>query len=70
MEKEVFQLEVAFDEIEQIIESLESDEVSLKDSIELYAKGAKLVAQCKEELQGIEKEIIIIGEELESKTQN
>lgn len=70
MEKEAFQLEAAFDEIEQIIESLESDEVSLKDSIELYGKGAKLVAQCKEELQGIEKEIIIIGEELEGKTQN
>lgn len=70
MEKDTFQLEAAFNEIEQIIEQLESDEVSLKDSITLYGKGAELVARCKEELQGIEKEIIIIGEQLEVETQN
>lgn len=64
MEEKTFQVEEAFGELENIIEQLESEEVSLKDSIELYSKGAKLVAQCKEELSGIEKEMIIIGEEL------
>lgn len=62
-----FQLEKAFRELEGIIEQLESEEVPLKDSIELYGKGAKLIAQCKEELSGIEKEMIIIGEELDGK---
>lgn len=60
-----FQLEKAFRELEGIIEQLESEDIPLKDSIELYGKGAKLIAQCKEELSGIEKEMIIIGEELE-----
>lgn len=60
-----FQLEEAFHQLEGIIEQLESEDVQLKDSIELYGKGAKLIAQCKEELSGIEKEMIIIGEELE-----
>lgn len=67
MSDNTFQLEEAFRELEGIIEQLESEEVPLKDSIELYGKGAKLVAQCKEELSGIEKEMIIIGEELEGK---
>ncbi|MGN0438814.1 MAG: exodeoxyribonuclease VII small subunit [Lachnospiraceae bacterium] len=60
--KETFQLEHAFQEIEQIIGQLESDQLSLKESIDLYGKGVKLVANCKEELAGIEKEMIIIGE--------
>ena len=65
MDENTFQLEEAFGQLEEIIGKLESDEISLKDSIALYGEGAKLVAQCKEELSGIEKEIIIIGEELE-----
>lgn len=67
MDKNTFQLEEAFEELDHIIEALEADEVSLRDSIALYGKGAKLIAQCKEELSGIEKEIIVIGEELEGK---
>lgn len=60
--KKEFQLEQAFQDLETIITKLESDDVSLKESIELYGKGAKLVAQCKEELTGIEKEMLVIGE--------
>lgn len=64
--EEVFNLEQAFSELEEIITKLESDAVPLKESIELYGKGAKLVAACKEELTGIEKEMLIIGENFES----
>ena len=60
-----FDLEQAFKELEEIIVKLESDAVPLKESIDLYAKGAKLVASCKEELTGIEKEMIVIGENFE-----
>lgn len=62
--KEGLQIEEAFLEIENIIKTLESDEVSLKESIELYGKGVKLVSQCKEELSGIEKEMIVIEESI------
>ncbi|MCM1157032.1 MAG: exodeoxyribonuclease VII small subunit [Bacteroidales bacterium] len=64
--KKAFQVEEAFKEIEEIIGRLESDEVPLKDSLDLYSKGAKLLAECKQELTGIEKEMIIIGEHLEA----
>lgn len=60
--KDTFQLEEAFKELETIISQLESDAVPLKESIELYGKGAKLLSACKEELSGIEKEMIIIGD--------
>lgn len=63
--EEGFQLEEAFKELENIISKLESDSVPLKESIDLYGKGAKLLSACKEELTGIEKEMIIIGEDLE-----
>lgn len=65
MDEKTFQVEEAFGELENIIEQLESEEVSLKDSIELYSKGAQIITRCKDELSGIEKEIIIIGEELQ-----
>ena len=45
--KSEFQIEQAFTEIEEIISQLESEEVPLKESISLYAKGAKLLAECK-----------------------
>ena len=57
-----FQLEEAFKEIEDIINQLESDTISLKESISLYGKGAQLVAECKKELTGIEKEMIVIND--------
>lgn len=64
-EKEVFQLEEAFKQLEDIISELESDEIPLKDSLELYGKGAALLSACKEELNGIEKEMVIISDKLE-----
>lgn len=59
----IFQLEQALAEIEDIINKLESDDISLKESLTLYDKGAKLIAECKKELTGIEKEMITIGKE-------
>lgn len=55
-------LEKAFDELQEIIAKLESDSIPLRESIELYGKGARLVADCRKELEGIEKEMVVIGE--------
>lgn len=63
--KEAFRLEDAFKELEDIISKLESDSVTLKDSIALYGKGANILFECKEELNGIEKEMIVISESLQ-----
>lgn len=63
--QKIFQLEEAFTKIEDIIAELENDKIALKESIELYGEGAKLLSECKEELSGIEKEMIIISSKLE-----
>lgn len=63
--KEIFQLEEAFKHLEDIISKLESDDIPLKESLEFYGEGAKLLSACKEELNGIEKEMIIISDKLE-----
>lgn len=60
-EKELV-IEDAFARLEEINARLESQDTSLKDSLELYAEGVKLVAACKENLEGVEKEIKILNE--------
>ncbi|MBQ7707540.1 MAG: exodeoxyribonuclease VII small subunit [Lachnospiraceae bacterium] len=54
-------IEDAFKRLEEINEQLENQETSLKDSLALYAEGVKLVNACKENLEGVEKEIQIIN---------
>ncbi len=57
-----FVIEDAFDRLAEINSMLEKEEVSLKESLDLYAEGVKLVSKCKENLEGVEKEIQILNE--------
>ncbi len=56
-----FNIEEAFKRLEEINTKLESPQISLKESLELYSEGVKLVACCKENLEGVEKEIQILN---------
>lgn len=60
MPRKKFSVEQAFDELETIIEQLENDETSIQDALKCYTKGMKLVSQCQESLDHIEKELIIL----------
>ncbi len=60
-----FQVEEAFGRLEEIIGRLESDSLPLRESIALYGEGAELLVRCREELTGIEKEMIVISEQME-----
>lgn len=55
-------IEDAFARIAEINSALENPETSLKDALSLYTEGCKLVAACKENLEGVEKEIKILNE--------
>ena len=44
-------------ELEEIIASLESGEVSLDESIEKYTKAMKLVKECDNQLKDIEEKV-------------
>ena len=56
-------LEKAFEELEVIIEKLNSKEVSLDDSFSLYTEGTKLLKYCNEQLDTVEKKMLVLSEE-------
>ncbi len=55
-------IEEAFKRLEEINAGLESPDTGLKEALALYAEGVKLAAACKENLEGVEKEIRILNE--------
>lgn len=61
MEKTIEQI---FAELDQVMERLESSETSLEDSFACYETGMKLVKQCGERIDKVEKQMIVLqGEE-------
>ncbi len=61
---EVFDVDKAMDRLDEINEELAEGEISLNASLELYKEGVKLAAECRKNLEGVEKELKILnGEE-------
>ena len=56
-------LEKAFEELEVIIEKMNDREVSLDDSFALYTEGTKLSKYCNEQLDMVEKKMLVLSEE-------
>ena len=56
-------LEDSFNALEEILEKLEDEEVSLEDSFRLYQEGMKLVKKCNQSIDKVEKELVVISEE-------
>lgn len=63
MAKREISIEKAFENLDGIIEKLEDDNTKLADSIALYTKGIKLLNDCKESIDRIEKQMIVLSEE-------
>lgn len=66
MKKEEKTLETSFTELNEIINKLEKDEISLEDSFQLYQNGMELLKFCNNSLDKVEKQLIILGEKNES----
>ena len=62
MAKTKFSIEGAFEQLEDIIEQLSSEEISLSDSMDLYKKGVNILDKCSQTLDKTQKEIIILQE--------
>ena len=56
-------LEKAFEELEVIIEKMNDRAVSLDDSFALYTDGTKLLKYCNEQLDAVEKKMLVLSEE-------
>lgn len=50
-------LESRLDKLDELIEQLESDEISLEDAFEKYSEGIKLVKECNESIDRVEKKV-------------
>jgi exodeoxyribonuclease VII small subunit len=61
--------ETALAQLEQIVEQLESGELSLEDSLAAFETGVGLVKQCNQKLNEVEKKIEILIKDKEGKLQ-
>lgn len=61
--KEEFRLEEAFDRIEELLDKLNDREVSLEESFTLYQEGMRLLKQCNDRIDHVEKQMLQIDEE-------
>ena len=56
-------LEERFERIENLIEQLEDPDTSLEESFKLYQDGMKLLKQCNEDIDRVEKKVLQLNEE-------
>lgn len=55
-------IEENFQKLDEIIAALEESDVTLEQSFKLYNEGMKLVKSCNTQLDKVEKQMIILGE--------
>ncbi len=60
--KEPLSIEEAFETLDGLLERLEGDGLTLEESFETYAKGLELVKQCRENIDKVEKKVLVLEE--------
>lgn len=55
-------LEQMFEKLEESIEMLEQEDISLEDSFKIYREGMKLIQTCNEKIDKVEKEVLKLSE--------
>ena len=61
-EKEI-SLEEAFTRLQETIENLEKDDITLEQSFQEYQKGMLLVKKCNEIIDEVEKKVLVLNED-------
>lgn len=56
-------LEKSLEQLNDILSNLEKEDISLEESFTLYQEGMKLLKQCNESIDKVEKQLIILEEE-------
>jgi exodeoxyribonuclease VII small subunit len=68
-EPEKQKFETAMEELEKVVERLESGELSLEDSLAAFEDGIRLVKFCNQKLSEVEKKIELLMRDKEGKLQ-
>ena len=61
--------ESALEDLEQVVEQLESGELALEDSLAAFEKGVGLVKYCNQKLADVEKKVELLVKDKEGKLQ-
>ena len=56
-------IEENFKELDELLEKMQDEEVSLDESFEMYKKGIEIVKDSNEQIEKIEKQIEVLEEE-------
>lgn len=51
-----------FEKIEDAINRLEQDDISLEESFKIYKEGMKLIKSCNDKIDKVEKEVLKLNE--------
>ena len=62
-EQEQRTLEEKFSELEELLEQLEAEDISLEEAFTAYSKGMSLLKQCSEQIDRVEKQVMKLNEE-------
>ncbi len=65
--KEKKKFEEAVEELERVVEQLESGELSLEDSLAVFENGVRLVKLCNQKLTEVERKIEILVKDKDGK---
>ena len=60
--KKEIKLEEAFAKLDEILDELESPDISLEESFQVYEEGMKLIRQCNESIDRVEKSVLKLNE--------
>ena len=56
-------IEEGLQELDKIVEKLESREISLEDSFAMYQKGMEVLKQCSQKIDMVEKKMLQMNED-------
>jgi exodeoxyribonuclease VII small subunit len=62
MAKVAKSLEESFDQLNHIIHGLEKEDLGLEESFQLYHDGMKLLKECNDSIDKVEKKLIILSD--------
>lgn len=60
MTKKKIQIDEGFTKLDEIIKQLEQEDIKLSDAVTLYTKGVEVLKECRDSLDQVEKELIIL----------
>jgi len=62
-QKNTFTLEDNFSRLEEIIEKMEADDISLEEAFAAYSTGMAVLKECNEQIDRVEKKVLKLSEQ-------